>query len=414
MAAGQPNPYIDPDGFTAEVTIQETAFNNELKRQQVEGPPARRGGGGAAPQAPGRGAEVLTTDHYVKVVSTVPAIAGQVAQLYVRERATADTLRPGTNLSNRVVLFVHGAGTPAEVAFDVAYQDYSWMAALAQAGLDVFAMDVSGYGRSVRPWPMNDPCNLSAAQQGLFVPALMPAPCAASYAHDATTIGSDWNDIDAVVNHLRRVRGVERVSLVGWSLGGPRAGGYASAHPDKVRTLVLLSPAYSRGASSTPPAGPQGATAFNTQSRTEFDANWDRQLGCPNQFDMAAREAVWSAMIASDPVGATWGTGVRRAPSVTTWGWNRDAAAKLAMPLLLISPAHDAQVAPATVRALYDDAAVPQKVLVDSRLFVAQRAVGASTRDDVRGVARVSLARYRDRRARGRRQARVLTAAEIQ
>ena len=27
-------------------------------------------------------------------------------------------------------------------------------------------------------------------------------------------------------------------------------------------------------------------------------------------------------MLASDPVGATWGTGVRRAPSTTTWGWN--------------------------------------------------------------------------------------------
>jgi pimeloyl-ACP methyl ester carboxylesterase len=308
---------------------------------------------------------VLTADHYVKVVSTVPAIAGQVAQLYVRERTTTDTLRPGASLADRVVLFVHGAGTPAEVAFVVAYQDFSWMAALARAGFDVFAMDVSGYGRSVRPWPMNDPCNLSAAQQALFVPALLPAPCTASYAYAATTIASDWNDIDAVVNHLRRLRGVDRVSLVAWSLGGPRAGGYASAHPDKVQKLVLLSPAYTRGASSAAPAEPQATTAFNTQSRTEFDANWDRQLGCPNQFDMAARESVGSAMIASDPVGATWGAGVRRAPAVTTWGWNREAAAKLRTPLLLISPVHDAQVAPATVRALYDDAASPQKVLVD-------------------------------------------------
>jgi hypothetical protein len=41
-----PNPFIDAKGFADEVTIQETAFNNELKRQQVEGPPAARGGGG--------------------------------------------------------------------------------------------------------------------------------------------------------------------------------------------------------------------------------------------------------------------------------------------------------------------------------------------------------------------------------
>ena len=46
---GAPNPYIDPQGFKNEVTIQETAFINELHLQQVEGPPPPRGRG------PGRG-----------------------------------------------------------------------------------------------------------------------------------------------------------------------------------------------------------------------------------------------------------------------------------------------------------------------------------------------------------------------
>jgi metallo-beta-lactamase class B len=41
-----PNPYIDAQGYLTELTIQETAFNNELKRQQTEGPPAPRGGRG--------------------------------------------------------------------------------------------------------------------------------------------------------------------------------------------------------------------------------------------------------------------------------------------------------------------------------------------------------------------------------
>ena len=39
------------------------------------------------------------------------------------------------------------------------------MAYLADAGFDVFSMDTTGYGRSTRPAPMNDPCNLSAEQQ---------------------------------------------------------------------------------------------------------------------------------------------------------------------------------------------------------------------------------------------------------
>src|SRR5579883_312357 len=71
---------------------------------------------------------LLSVDHYVRVRSTVPVMSGQFAQIYVRE-----VVRPGMALraesgAARVVLFVHGAGTPAEVAFDVPYQDYSWMA----------------------------------------------------------------------------------------------------------------------------------------------------------------------------------------------------------------------------------------------------------------------------------------------
>ena len=93
---------------------------------------------------------LLTIDHYVHVRSTVPAIAGQPMQIYVRERAKAGTVLRGTTFTDRVVLFVHGAGTPAEVAFDVPYQDYSWMAYLANAGLDVFSMDMTGKTSSRR------------------------------------------------------------------------------------------------------------------------------------------------------------------------------------------------------------------------------------------------------------------------
>src|SRR5262245_54213389 len=102
------------------------------------------------------GERLLTIDHYVKVQSTVPAIAGQAAQIYVRERVMAGAALRGAIGSDRVVLFVHGAGTPAEVSFDVPYQDYSWMAFLGRAGFDVFSMDTTGYGRSTRPAPMND------------------------------------------------------------------------------------------------------------------------------------------------------------------------------------------------------------------------------------------------------------------
>jgi pimeloyl-ACP methyl ester carboxylesterase len=308
---------------------------------------------------------LLTLDHYVRVRSTVPAIAGQDVSIYARERVQAGIALRSASNADRVVLFVHGAGTPAEVAFDVPTQDYSWMAYLAHAGFDVFAMDTSGYGRSVRPAAMNDPCNLARDRQAVFVPSLIPAACAPTYPHAMTTIASDWNDIGAVVDYVRALRHVDRVSLLAWSLGGPRAAGYAAEHPEKVQKLVLLAPAYNRGAPAAPPAQPPTGAAMNTQSRQEFTANWDRQVGCPGQYEPAVSDAVWSAMLESDPVGATWGPGVRRAPQTATWGWNAAMVGKTQTPTLMVAGQHDKQVPPDRVRDLYTDLAAPQKLFVD-------------------------------------------------
>jgi len=304
---------------------------------------------------------VLTIDHFVRVTSTVPAIAGQPAQLYVRERALAGGALRTSTFGDRVVLFVHGAGTPAEVAFDVPYQDYSWMAFLARAGFDVFSVDMTGYGRSTRPAPMNDPCNLAKDRQAGFV----AAPCAPGYPHTLTSVASDWADIGAAVDYIRALRHVERVSLVAWSRGGPRAGGYASQHPDKVRRLVVLAPGYDRSANANAADRTLAdGVPMNTQSRQEFDANWDRQVGCTDQYDRAASNSVWTEMLASDAVGATWGPGVRRAPEMTGT-WPAAMAAKLTTPFLMISGAHDKQVAPDRVRELYADAGSSEKVFVD-------------------------------------------------
>ena len=304
---------------------------------------------------------LLTIDHYVRVRSTVPAIAGQSAQLYVRERVLAGAALRGAVPSDRVVLFVHGAGTPAEVAFDVPYQDYSWMAYLARAGFDVFSVDMTGYGRSTRPPAMSDPCNLAADRQAGFA----SPPCAPTHPHALTTIASDWDDVGAAVDYIRQLRRVDRVSMVAWSLGGPRAGGYAARHPQKVDRLVLLAPAYARGSAADAPAKPAPGAAFNTQSRAEFDANWERQIGCPAQVDRAIADVIWSEMLASDPVGATWGPGVRRAPQTATWGWNQAVVATSQTPTLMIAPEHDKQVAPERVRELHADLGAGSKVLVE-------------------------------------------------
>src|SRR5579871_7033787 len=189
------------------------------------------------------GERLLTVDHYVMTKSMVPVIKGQPAEIYVRERAKASTVTRGTG-ADRVVVFVHGAGTPSEVSFDVPYQDYSWMAYLADAGFDVFGMDTTGYGRSSRPAEMNSPCNLAKDRQAGFVSASQP--CSAAPQHALTTIASDWNDINDVVEYIKALRHASKVSLVAWSQGGPRAGGYTAQHPENVNKLVLLAPAYNR------------------------------------------------------------------------------------------------------------------------------------------------------------------------
>jgi len=129
---------------------------------------------------------------------------------------------------------------------------------------------------------------------------------------------------------------------------------------------VLLAPAYNRGSAAAAPAKmPPDGVPMNTQSREEFYTNWDRQAGCPDQYDRAAGESVWSELLASDPVGSTWGTGVRRAPQTTVWGWNQAMVAKTMVPMLLVAGAHDKQVPPERVRDLYTDLGASNKIFAD-------------------------------------------------
>ena len=56
---------------------------------------------------------------------------------------------------------------------------------------------------------------------------------------------------------------------------------------------------------------------------------------------------------------------MRRAPLVTSWGWNEGVVRKLQVPSLLVAAVHDKQALPAGVKTLYDDLGATQKVFVD-------------------------------------------------
>ena len=303
-------------------------------------------------------APVQTRDHYVTVTSRVPAIAGQTVKLYLREKATPAVLANGAG--DKVVLFVHGAGTPAEVAFDVPYRDYSWMGYLAAAGYDVFSVDMEGYGRSQRQPQMNDKCNLAPRQQKDF-----GVSCPQAYPGALTNALSDWHDISAAVDFIGKLRHVRKVNLIGWSQGGPRAGGWAAQHPDRVARLVLLAPAYNRKTRAETPPLPVPGPVFNTQSQKDFIDGWDRQAPCPGQYDPKAAAAIWSEMLASDPVGAKWTPAVRRAPIASSFGWTTDKVKAMTTPTLMVSGINDKQVNPQRVRDFYADLGSPAKVFVD-------------------------------------------------
>lgn len=309
---------------------------------------------------PASAQQTKSRDHTVTVISMVPVLAGKKSTLYVRERALPAVLKNGAG--DKVVLFVHGAGTPAEVSFDVPHQDYSWMGYLAAAGYDVFSVDMTGYGRSARPKPMAEPCKPAPGPQTGF-----GTNCMTSYPGNLTNIESDWNDISATVNYIKKLRHVEKVNLIAWSQGGPRAGGWTANHPGEVNKLILLAPGYNRAAKADGPAAlPVPGATYSTQDYDQFIDNWSRQAPCPDQFDKRTAASVWSEMLKSDPVGASRTPPVRRASlSSTSWGWTEAKVKAMTTPALIVFGVHDKQANPDRVRELYADLGSPLKAFID-------------------------------------------------
>src|SRR2546426_8424359 len=109
---------------------------------------------------PAEDANIVTFEHFVPHISTVPANAGASVQLSVRERFRPDTV---DNRAPRVVLFIHGNTFPGVPGADLRLKPYDWMLALAKAGFDAFVMDHSGYGFSrseEHTSELQSPCNL--------------------------------------------------------------------------------------------------------------------------------------------------------------------------------------------------------------------------------------------------------------
>ena len=125
-------------------------------------------------------------------------------RLYVWEKYV------GSPSGKPVVVLAHGSATAGRESFDLRVPgkpSYSLMDFLAREGFDVFALDTRGFGRSTHPDK-----------------------------HMTTMEASQ--DLNAVVDYVLKLRGVQKVNLLGWSWGTQYGGMFVMAHPGKVAKYV--------------------------------------------------------------------------------------------------------------------------------------------------------------------------------
>lgn len=176
--------------------------------------------------------------------------------LHIRRKFRPDIAHFGPE---RTIVLTHGATLPAESLFDVPVGRGAFMDILAQAGFDVYALNVRGFGGSSRPAGMNG--------------APEDAP---PQVRTETAV----QDLGAAVAHILAERGLPRLCLIGMSWGGTVAGTYTSRNNDKIEKLVLIAPQWiNNGVSRLDPGGPLKAyRAFNVHA---FKERWLQGLSAP-------------------------------------------------------------------------------------------------------------------------------------
>jgi pimeloyl-ACP methyl ester carboxylesterase len=231
---------------------------------------------------------------------------------------------------------------------------------LARAGFDVFTMDFQGYGSSMRPWPMESACNAAAAsQKALLIPNPLSATCSPTYTHPLTSFTTDADEIDTVVQYIRKLRRDSdlRVNLLGWSRGTTRSMVYASLHPEKVAKLFLY--AY-------PILLPSPNISLNVLDQSGSYTNWNGQLdlkNCPNTIEPGIRAAIWADNMAIDPLGASWGkAGILRFPGLSGDGWDDSIPGTIRAPAMIMRGALDTQAPAALDLSLYASLGSERKV----------------------------------------------------
>src|SRR5262249_3887802 len=137
-------------------------------------------------------------------------------------------------------------------------------------------------------------------------------------------------DVEAMVNHIKRTRNVQKVILIGWSWGAMMAGYYASLHSENVQELVLYPPLHTFHDHPNP--GPCSClhdkpkptqfnfalAAYRLTSEAANTARWNGEIPLENKDeyrDPAVPAAFWNECLATDPTSSTRTPPSLRAPN---------------------------------------------------------------------------------------------------
>ena len=110
------------------------------------------------------------------------------------------------------ILLIHGV-TYSSHEFDIDYQDYSLVRALAKKGYGVWRLDIAGFGQS-----------------GDVTDGFLP--------------DSDYaaKDINAAVEKIVEVTGQQKIDVLGWSWGTVTVSRFAANHSEHIGKIVLYAP----------------------------------------------------------------------------------------------------------------------------------------------------------------------------
>lgn len=124
----------------------------------------------------------------------------------------------GSPQGKPVLVLAHGSATAGRESFDLkvpGHPEYSLMDFLARQGFDVFAPDMRGFGSSTKP-------------EGHITTEQAAA------------------DLNAVIDFILKLRGVQQVHLLAWSWGTQYGGQFVMTHPGKVKRYAAYAQMHSK------------------------------------------------------------------------------------------------------------------------------------------------------------------------